>query len=233
MRLDKLLAHVGAGTRKEVKLLIRKGHVMVNGAVCKKDDAHVDEQHDEILLDEEVIVYQKYYYIMLHKPVDYVSATSDHRYPTVMDLIDIALPKDMFPVGRLDIDTEGLLLLCNDGELAHRLLSPKNHVVKTYEVWIAHPLREEDMQLLESGTICLDEEALLPAKVDIIEPTHIYLHIKQGKYHQVKRMLQAVGNEVIRLKRMQMGPLILDENLGAGEWRFLSEEEEQALKAVK
>lgn len=225
MRLDKFLAHANAGSRKEVKLMIRKGFVIVNGEVCKKDDIHIDENNDVILLDDEEILYQKYYYIMLNKPQGCVSATVDAHQPTVMDLLDIALPKDMFPVGRLDIDTEGLLLLTNDGALSHALLSPKKHVEKEYEVLLDAPLSQADIDQLEHGSIVLDDEVLQPAKVKVIEPEKIHLIISQGKFHQVKRMMHAVHHEVLFLKRVRMGTLCLDESLNPGEWRFLNEEE--------
>lgn len=225
MRLDKFLSHAGAGTRKEVKQMIRKGFVTINGEVCKKDDRHIQEDEDVICLDGEEIIYQKYYYIMLHKPQDVVSSTKDGMHETVLDIIDIQLPQDMFPIGRLDIDTTGLLLICNDGALSHELLSPKKHVEKEYEVEIAHPLSEKDIETLENGTICLDEESIKKAKVEVISPCKIHLTISEGKYHQVKRMMKAVDNEVIHLKRIRMGTLTLDETLQEGEWRFLNDEE--------
>lgn len=231
MRLDKYLAHANAGSRKEVKQMIRKGFVEINGVVCKKDDVHVDETKDIITLDGEEISYQKYYYIMLNKPDGCVSATQDNLHPTVMDLLDIHLPKDMFPVGRLDIDTQGLLLLTNDGVLSHALLSPKKHVEKEYEVVLDAPLSQEDIVLLENGTICLDDEPVYPAKVKLIEPTLIHLIISQGKFHQVKRMIHTVGHEVLGLKRIRMGNLCLDETLAPGEWRYLSDDELERLKA--
>ena len=151
MRLDKYLAHAGLGTRKEVKLAIRKGRVSVNGEVCRKDDRKIQEGVDVVCLDKEEIYYEAVVYIMLNKPQDVVSATSDPTYETVLDCIDAFLPKDCFPVGRLDMDTEGLLLITNDGKLAHRLLSPKHHVEKTYLVDLAQPLQEGDQKKLENG----------------------------------------------------------------------------------
>lgn len=229
MRLDKYLAHAGSGTRKEVKLLIRKGCVRVNDEICKKDDMHIDEEVDRVFLHDEEVFYQKYYYIMLNKPVDVVSAVSDPVHETVLDLIELPVT-GLFPVGRLDIDTEGLLLITNDGNLSHALLSPKKHVAKRYLVHIDHPLSQEDIHRLEDGVIELDEERILPAKVDVVEPCILYLTIEQGKFHQIKRMLHAVQNEVTALKRIQMGPLLLDEQLEVGEWRHLSEEELASLK---
>ena len=232
MRLDKYLAHAGLGTRKEVKLAIRKGRVCINGELCQKDDRKIQEGVDVVCVDGEEIYYEAVVYIMLNKPQDVVSATSDPIYETVLDCIDAFLPKDCFPVGRLDVDTEGLLLITNDGKLAHRLLSPKHHVEKTYLVELAQSLQEGDQKRLENGSIILDEEPVLPARVEILEDTKILLHIQEGRFHQVKRMLHAVGNEVVYLKRIAMGPLQLDEALACGEWRYLSEEEITSLKNV-
>lgn len=231
MRLDKYLAHAGLGSRKELKQLIRKGHVSINDVVCKKDDIHI--QHEDIItLDGEVISYQSVVYIMLNKPKDVVSATSDDRYPTVLDCIDAMIPNDCFPVGRLDLDTEGLLLITNDGTLAHDLLSPKKHVDKTYYVEIEHALCREDIDLLEGGTIVLDQNILQPAHVEVVSDRVIHITIREGKYHQVKRMLEAVNNKVTYLKRISMGPLSLDETLANGEWRYLSEQELASLKQL-
>lgn len=233
MRLDKYLAHAGLGTRKQVKQWIRKKHVRVNGSIICKDDVHIDEEKDIICLDDERILYEKKVYIMLHKPQGVISATVDNQHPTVFDCIDQIIPKDCFPVGRLDIDTEGLLLICNDGKLAHNILSPKKHVNKTYVVDIDHPLLEEDKKLLESGTIVLDDEVIKPAQVEILSAYKILLTIQEGKYHQVKRMLMAVQNEVKHLKRIRMGTLVLDEQLQPGEWRYLTEDEYLQLKNTK
>ncbi len=230
MRLDKYLAHADVGTRKEVKQLIRKGHVCVNGEVCCKDDTKINEMEDIITVDGDEIYYESIVYIMLNKPQNVVSATSDSIHETVMDCIDVTIPKDCFPVGRLDIDTEGLLLITNDGKLAHRLLSPKHHVTKTYLVEIAHSLSDEDILRLENGSIELDGECILPAEVEIIDESFIKLHIREGRFHQVKRMLHAVNNEVLSLKRIAMKNLQLDDTLAPGEWRFLSDEEIRLLK---
>lgn len=225
MRLDKYLAHAGIGTRKEVKLLIRKKHICVNGVVCTKDDMHIDEHRDVITFDGEDISYEPVVYLMLNKPSGVISATVDDMHATVFDCIDALLPTDCFPVGRLDIDTEGLLLITNDGKLAHQLLSPSKHVWKTYHVEARDPLSQDDLHILESGTIKLDEEVLKKAKTQRITDHSIYLSIQEGKYHQIKRMLHAVHNEVTYLKRIQMGPLSLDESLAPGEWRYLREDE--------
>lgn len=232
MRLDKYLAHAGIGSRKQVKQWIRKQHVTVNGEICKKDDTHINEYEDVVCVDGEELYYEPLVYIMLYKPQGVISATQDEEHETVLDGIDVVLPKGCFPVGRLDMDTEGLLLITNDGKLSHRLLSPKHHVAKTYVADIAHPLSEADIALLEGGTIVLDDKPLLPAQVKVLSETTVEITIQEGRYHQIKRMLQAVGNEVCFLKRYTMGPLVLDDTLQPGEWRFLSEGELAALQAL-
>lgn len=231
MRLDKLLAHAGFGTRKDVKELIKQKRVRVNGSVMVKDKTQVDEAVDVICVDDEELTYIKHHFIMLNKPNGVITATEDAMHATVMDCFDIFIGTDMFPVGRLDIDTEGLLLICNDGKLSHRLLSPKHHVDKTYEVHMEHPLSQQDIEKLETG-IDLKDFVSKPARVDIIEDLIIHLTIQEGKFHQVKRMLEAVNNKVVYLKRLTMGPLRLDESLAPGEWRYLNEEEIQALRNI-
>lgn len=225
MRLDKYLTHAGIGSRKEVKQYIRKGRVCVNGKLCKKDDTHIDETMDTIIFDGQMVEYQSTVYIMMNKPKGVVSATEDAYYETVMDLIDAPIPKDCFPVGRLDIDTEGLLLICNNGKLAHELLSPKKHVDKKYYTEIDAPLTEEDIHILTTGQIVLDDRKLQPATIEILQDNALYLTIHEGIYHQVKRMMEAVGHKVVYLKRVQMGNLELDETLEPGEWRYIRDDE--------
>lgn len=232
MRLDKLLAHVGYGTRKEVKALIKAGRVQVNESTDIKDKTQVDEFHDHITVDGNPIAYAPHHWIMLHKPAGVVSATQDNVHDTVMDCIGEWMAPDMFPIGRLDIDSEGLLLISNDGKMAHRLLSPKHHVAKCYEVHIDAPLQEDDCMRLCTG-IELEDFTTQPAQLEIIAPCVIHLTIHEGKFHQVKRMLQAVGHEVLYLKRISFGPLHLDEQLQPGEWRYLDEEEIAALSAIQ
>lgn len=232
MRIDKLLSHAGFGTRKEVKELLKKKRITVNGNVVIKDKTQVQEEIDEICVDGEVLNFQTQTYLMLHKPSGVVSATQDALHPTVMDCIDVFVGNDMFPVGRLDIDTEGLVLICNDGKLAHRLLSPKHHVDKLYEVEIAHSLSASDIKQLQSG-IELEDFTTQPAMVEIIDDTHLYLTIQEGKFHQIKRMMHALSNEVLYLKRIRFGPLSLDETLASGEWRYLSDEEIDTLQNHK
>ncbi len=232
MRLDKLLAHAGYGTRKEVKQLIKEKRVRVNDSDMVLDKTQVDEFHDEITVDGIPLTYEKYHFIMLNKPQGVVSAKSDSRYPTVMDCIDVPLAIDMFPIGRLDLDTEGLILIANDGKLAHYLLSPRHHVPKCYEVHLAQPIGEDQLATLKQG-VQLQDVMTKPAQVRVISDTHIELTITEGKYHQVKRMMQAVGNEVIGLKRLSFGSIVLDENLASGAWRYLTETEVNALYDLK
>ncbi|WP_294561301.1 pseudouridine synthase [uncultured Traorella sp.] len=224
MRLDKYLAHANLGTRKEVKALIRQSRIKVNGCVVKKEDLKINEAEDIILFNDQRIIYQKYVYYMLNKPQGVVSATTDRKDKTVLDCFDIPLRDDVFPIGRLDKDTEGLLLISNDGALAHRLLSLRYHVDKKYYVQCANEVTEEMLSKLEQ-VIELKDEIYQPGRAERISSKEIYLTIQEGKYHQVKRMLHHVGNEVVYLKRVAFGPLKLDARLKAGEWRSLSEDE--------
>ena len=230
MRLDKYLAEMGVGTRQEVKKQIRQGKVTVNGTVVKAADTKIDEPCDEVTIGGRNISYVSYEYYMLNKPGGVVSATEDRRDTTVIDLIKDKKRKDLFPVGRLDKDTEGLLLITNDGDLAHRLLAPKKHVDKVYYAKIDGMVTEEDVKRFAEGIDigAEEEEMTRPAKLDIMksaEESEIRLTIHEGKFHQVKRMFLAVGKEVTYLKRERMGTLCLDENLKPGEYRLLTEEE--------
>ena len=230
MRLDKYLAEMGVGTRQEVKKQIRQGKAAVNGTVVKAADTKIDETSDEVTISGRNISYVSYEYYMLNKPAGVVSATEDRRDTTVIDLIKEKKRKDLFPVGRLDKDTEGLLLITNDGDLAHRLLAPKKHVDKVYYAKIDGMVTEEDVKRFAEGIDigAEEEEMTRPAKLDIMksaEESEIRLTIHEGKFHQVKRMFLAVGKEVTYLKQERMGTLCLDENLKPGEYRLLTEEE--------
>lgn len=230
MRLDKYLAEMRVGTRQEVKKQIRQGKAAVNGTVVKAADTKIDETSDEVTICGRNISYVSYEYYMLNKPAGVVSATEDRRDTTVIDLIKEKKRKDLFPVGRLDKDTEGLLLITNDGDLAHRLLAPKKHVDKVYYAKIDGMVTEEDVKRFAEGIDigAEEEEMTRPAKLDIMksaEESEIRLTIHEGKFHQVKRMFLAVGKEVTYLKRERMGTLCLDENLKPGEYRLLTEEE--------
>ncbi len=228
MRLDKYLAEMGAGTRSEVKKLVRAGRVTINGAVAEKPEQKVEPETDTVCLDGEALLYAAYEYYLFHKPAGCVSATEDKIHKTVMDYLTDTLRDDLFPVGRLDIDTEGLLLITNDGALAHELLSPAHHVKKTYYARVAGRVTEEDARLFQQGVDIGEEKLTKPAELVILtsgEGSEIELTITEGKFHQVKRMFQAVGKEVVYLKRLSMGPLTLPETLLPGEYRALTQEE--------
>ncbi len=226
MRLDKFLCENGLGTRSRVKELLKQGRVHVNGNLCKAADFQIDETKDVVSFDGQVLFYTKFVYYMFHKPAGCVSATKDAKDKTVLNYLRKEdYRADLFPVGRLDKDTEGLLLITNDGELAHRLLSPKKHVPKTYYVKLRFPLTKEKIQRLEEGIDIGEEKKTLPAKVEQRADDEILLTITEGKFHQVKRMLHAVENEVVYLKRLSMGSLMLDDTLKTGEYRALTGEE--------
>lgn len=231
MRVDKLLAHVGYGSRKDVKQLLKKGLFTVNGAVVKSAKAHVDPDKDELVFGGEPITYREYLYVMMHKPAGILSATEDASQETVVDLLE---EEDRlfepFPVGRLDKDTTGLLLLTNDGKWAHGITSPARKIPKTYEVMTAQPVTDLMADQLKQGVTLDDGFETRPA--DIAFPLEgrslIHLTIDEGKYHQVKRMLAAVGNHVDGLKRIRIGSLSLDDTLEAGTYRELTEQEVRA-----
>ena len=230
IRLDKFLCEVEMGTRSQVKEMVKKGMISVDGEVVKKADYKFDETAAKVSVNGTIVSYQKYYYYMLNKPQGVVSATKDNHDTTVLELLKDVPGKDLFPVGRLDKDTEGLLLITNDGELSHNLLSPKKHVDKTYLVDTLTPVTAQMIQNLEQGVDIGEDKITLPAKVKILEDKRIELTITEGKFHQVKRMLKAVDNEVVYLKRLTMGSLVLDEKLALGEYRCLTEEEVLKLK---
>lgn len=234
MRLDKYLAEMGCGTRQEVKKQIRKGLVTVDGQVTKSPETKVSD-HQVICLDGREITYTSFEYYMLNKPSGVVSATEDAKDTTVVSLIADRKRKDLFPVGRLDKDTEGLLLITNDGNLAHRLLSPRKHVDKTYFARISGQVTETEVEAFQKGVnIGTFKEPLItrPGQLEILKSapvSEILLTIQEGKFHQVKRMFQAVGMEVTYLKRLSMGSLTLDETLLPGAYRELSKEEVERL----
>lgn len=228
LRLDKYLADMGLGTRSQVKKAISSKAVKVNGEIVKSPDLKIDTDKDEVLFHGSPVNYTDFEYYMLNKPAGTVSATEDSRDTTVIELIKDRQRKDLFPVGRLDKDTEGLLLITNDGDLAHRLLSPKKHVDKTYFARIRGIVTEADVTAFESGVDIGEEKLTLPAKLTILKSediSEIELTIQEGKFHQVKRMFQAVDKEVIYLKRLRMGSLILDDSLKTGEYRKLTKDE--------
>lgn len=247
MRLDKYLAQMSIGTRSEVKKFIKSGRVFVNGVPASGPEQKVTEE-DNVEFDGENISYEKYVYYMLNKPQGVVSATKDNTCRTVLSLITDSTKKDIFPVGRLDKDTEGLLMITNDGALSHELLAPGKHVWKTYFVRVMGTLQDNEVECLEKGVDIGEDKPTRPAKVcrlavedlDITTENPGYpdenescleLSICEGKFHQVKRMLAAVGHPVLYLKRLSMGPLELDPGLTPGEYRRLTQEEITALKS--
>lgn len=233
IRLDKYLADMGIGTRSEVKNIIRKKQVSINGTAVNKPETKVDPETDEVCYQGKQISYEPYVYYMLYKPGGCVSAVRDNLYSTVLSFIENPKGYDLFPVGRLDLDTEGLLLITNDGNLAHELLSPKKHVSKTYFARIQGRVTQEDVTRFSLGLDIGEEKPTRPAEL-VIEKSgdisEIRISITEGKYHQVKRMFEAVGKHVIFLKRLSMGTLQLDENLKPGTYRALTKAELSALK---
>lgn len=233
VRLDKYLADRKEGARSEVKEQIKRGHIRVNGIVITKSEYKLDPEQDLVTVDGRQIEYVEFEYIMLHKPAGVVTATSDKRDKTVMDLLTDTKCKDLFPVGRLDKDTEGLLLITNDGPLSHRLLSPKKHIDKTYYAQIKGRVTKDDQEAFVEGVRIGREEVTRPARLKILtsgEESEIELTLQEGKFHQVKRMFEAVGKQVLYLKRISMGSLKLDEGLEKGSFRYLTKEEIQKLK---
>lgn len=228
MRLDKLLAHYGLGTRKEVKKYIKKGDVKVNSQIIKKDDFKVDIDKDIVTFQDELIQYRPYVYIMLNKPAGFVSATRDLVHQTVVDLVEGYENYDLFPVGRLDKDTEGLVILTNDGDFAHKLLSPSRHHAKLYYAHIDGQVTDDDIQAFHEG-IMIDDYHCFPANLTLIKNvdnhSEVYIEIYEGKFHQIKRMFQAVGKRVVYLKRLKIKSLELDNCLKLGEYRELSDYE--------
>ena len=229
MRVDKLLSNVGVASRAELKKYCKQGLISVNGKVINNPGIQLDSENDEVIFNGEKIVYREFIYIMLNKPDGYISATFDKHDPIVLDLIDSSyLVFEPFPVGRLDKDTEGLLVLTNDGQLSHRVLSPKKHVPKTYYAKIQGKVTEEDILAFEKGVILDDGYETMPSQLKILKSddiSEIELIIHEGKFHQVKRMFESVDKKVVYLKRISMGKLKLDESLELGEYRELTEEE--------
>ena len=229
MRLDKFISSNTTLSRAEAKKIIKKG-ILINNILIKSPDYKVDEINDQVMVNGNRLVYQKYVYIMMNKPKDTVSATEDAIEKTVVDILkkEDRIYK-VFPVGRLDKDTEGLMLLTNDGELAHRLISPKKDVVKKYYVEVSGELKEEHLSIVEAGVILEDGYKCKPARLEILESSEVKskanIYISEGKFHQVKRMMKSLETTVTYLKRISIGKLILDENLELGEYRYLTNEE--------
>ena len=235
MRLDKYLVACAVGSRTEVKNFLKAGRVTVNGKNEKSAKLQVNEDTDEICFDGQKLDYEEFVYYMMNKPQGVISATEDPKHKTVLDLLDdLARSKEVFPVGRLDIDTHGLLLLTNDGKLAHALLSPKRHVDKTYLAQVKGIMTQEDVEKFAQG-IPLKDFTCQPARLELVtidtekNQSQIRVTIAEGKFHQVKRMVAYCGKEVVDLQRLTMGTLTLDENLKRGEWRRLTKEELEGL----
>ena len=230
MRLDRFLCELNLGTRSRVKKEIKAGLVSVNGVTVLRPEEHVREAADLVCYKGQPCVYEEYVYYLLHKPAGVVSATKDKRDRTVLDLLAGEGRSDLFPVGRLDKDTEGLLLITNDGPLAHALLSPGRHVDKEYECHLAHTFDAHQRELLEQGVDIGEKKKCRPAVVRILAEKKISLTITEGRFHQVKRMLHTVGNEVVYLKRIRMDRLQLEDSLEKGAYRRLTDEEVESLR---
>ena len=231
IRLDKYLADMQVGTRSEVKELIRKKRVTVNDNIVTKPESKINTDGDSVNVDGNAVGYHEYEYFMLNKPAGVVSATDDNTCTTVIDLIKTNNRKDLFPVGRLDKDTEGLLIITNDGAMAHDLLSPKKHVDKTYYAKVKGKISDMEVKQFADGLFVDEELTALPAILKVLsynsdkDYSEIYVTIHEGKFHQVKRMFKHFGLRVTYLKRLEMGPLVLDDDLASGEYRELSKDE--------
>lgn len=229
MRLDKFLANMGIGTRNEVKVLLKKNLVTVNDKVEKSPKFQIEPEVDKVKVNDELIHYVNHIYIMLNKPKGVISATEDMSQTTVIDLIDEYKHLNLFPVGRLDKDTEGLLLITNDGQFNHELMSPNKHVAKKYLVTSKYPVQPEDIKKFKDGLI-LSDGPVQSATLEPISDNQSYVTIKEGKYHQIKRMFHCIENEVIQLKRIQIANLKLDDTLKSGEYRLLNQHDFEQLK---
>lgn len=232
-RLDKVLSNFGFGTRREIRQLVKDGAIKVGGVVAKDGGMHIEPSSEEIEVNGKILVYREFIYIIMNKPAGVISATYDNKLKTVIDILpDKFKCFDLFPAGRLDIDTEGLLLLTNDGQLAHDMLSPKKHVPKRYYALVDGNVDEEDIRHFKEGVVLDDGYRTMPAELYIIKPgqrSEIELVLHEGKFHQVKRMFEAVGKKVTYLKRVAMGGLDLDESLEPGDCRELSPDEAELL----
>lgn len=241
MRIDRFLSLCGIGTRKEVKDILKQGRVKLDCAVIRDPGTGIDPAKAHVFLDDQEIIFEQYEYYMLNKPAGIVSASRvktlkrgekvpEGQEQFVVDLIRASACTDLFPAGRLDKDTEGLLVITNDGKLSFRLLSPRFHVDKKYYVELDSVLAEEDEAKVKSGISIGDDTPTLPCRIEKLTDKSLYITIREGRYHQIKRMFQAVGNEVTYLKRVAFGPLVLDEELKPGQYRKLTEQELRSLK---
>lgn len=226
MRLDKLLSDMGIASRKELRDIIRSGRVQVDGSVAARPETKVDPERSELRLDGELLRYQKYHYFMLDKPVGVVTATEDRQQQTVLDLLTPEMRRmGLFPVGRLDKDTSGLLLLTDDGEFAHRVISPKSCIKKRYYAEVEGEVDAEDADAFSRGILLADGTQCLPAELENLGDGRCIVTVMEGKYHQVRRMLASRGKPVLTLRRLSIGGLILGDALGPGGWRELDEKD--------
>ncbi len=235
MRIDKFLSNMGIASRTESSKAARQGGILVNGVAVKGADVHIDPDKDEVIFCGRKIEYRKYTYILMNKPDGVVSATEDGKDKTVIDLLPEELQKlNLFPCGRLDKHTLGLVMLTDNGDLAHRLLSPKHHVKKKYFFESKFPLTDEEIKYLEAGATLEDGYITKPAEIELCaDKKSGYITLVEGKYHQIKRMLESVNNKITYLERVTFGPLVLDESLARGEWRFLTKNEIEQLETYK
>ncbi len=231
MRLDKFIVESGLASRTEITKVAKNGGVTVNGQVVRRASGHIDPTSDKVTYLGKEVIWREFTYVMLNKPDGYVSATDDDKYPTVITLLPDELQKiGLFPCGRLDKNTLGLMILTNNGPLSHKLLAPKNHVSKKYRFTVKFPISEDDVQSLESG-VDIGGYVTAPCKVEMIGEKEGYITLTEGKYHQIKLMAEAVHNQITYLERVTFGPIALDEGLERGEWRYLTEDEQKSLEA--
>jgi pseudouridine synthase len=229
MRIDKFLSAMGIASRSQSSRAAKHGDITIDGKICDRVDVHIDPDINVVTYEGQVIIYREYTYIMMNKPAGYVSATDDPKEKTVLELLPDQLQKqNLFPCGRLDKDTVGLLILTNNGTLAHQLLSPKHHAEKVYYFRCADPLT--DIAKLEQGIKLDDGYTTLPSKIDVLGTNEGYITLTEGKYHQIKRMFGAVGNRITYLRRVEFGGVELDESLKLGKWRYLTDDEINILK---
>lgn len=230
MRLDKFVCDCTGLTRSQAGKLIRQGEILLNGVLCKQPAQQIKDS-DVVLLDDELLQLTGPRYILLHKPAGYVCSTDDPDHNTVFVLLEEPNTDKLHTVGRLDLDTTGLLLITDDGQWSHKISSPKHHCAKTYRAWLADPVEDSAIALFAEGVMLRGEKDLTkPAQLEIVSPTECLLTIHEGRYHQVKRMFAAIGNKVVRLHRERVGSLALDESLAEGEYRFLNADEVASFK---
>lgn len=230
MRLDKFIVDSGLATRSEVGRAVKAGSVVVNGQVVRRPSGHIDPTCDKVIFCGREVIWREFTYIMLNKPQGYVSARTDDKSPTVLELLPEELQRiDLFPCGRLDKNTLGLMILTNNGPLAHKLLSPKNHVDKKYRFTVKFPISETDVEALQTG-VDIGGYVTAPCVVEMVDSNEGYITLTEGKYHQIKLMAEAVHNQITYLERVSFGPILLDEGLERGQWRHLTDEEQAALE---